>query len=261
MSSPYAQNLSPSVPAGMRPQAPEMHPELHAAPLVILPEASCKYPVLAKLKEEVKAQLERNGDGKKKFLPANAVDTVVTEDAVLSAFREVGIREGAELNRLTKSVLEGRQRLFLVLVQISYTDIGREHEKLSSLRYEEWDEINDKSLPLLVFESGFSFGNTDGGNRQEFKPEGWADNDLELFSSLQWQVLAPVFGTKDKFVHELTDHILPYLKVSEGPKSSGFFGEVRQAEIHIAHIDARHIPKASVVRLSLLVLGRAFTKS
>jgi len=237
-----------------------MPSEVHAVPLVTLPEASSKYPVLAKLKEDIKVQLKRNEDDKKKFLPANAVNMVVTEDAVLSAFREVGIIEEMELDRLTKSILKGRQRLFLVLVQISSTDIGREHEKLSSLRYGEWNEINDSSLPFSVSEDHFAFGDTDLGNLQEFKPKGWIDNDFRLFSLLQWQVLAPVFGTKDKFFHQLTDHILPYLKVSEGPKSSGFFSEVRQAEIHVAHIDPRHIPKTSMVRLSSVVLGRTFAE-
>ncbi|KAI0490385.1 hypothetical protein F4859DRAFT_520201 [Xylaria cf. heliscus] len=195
ISSSYAQNVSPSVSAGMAPPQPSgMTSGVHAAPVVTVSEASSKYPVLAALRNDVIHKSKSNTDRKKYFLPADAIDELVNQSAVVSALREVGIIEEMELNRLTKSILEGRQRLFLVLVQMSYTTKGREHEQLSSLRYDEWDEINDSSLPFLQDGDQFSFGDTDGGDPQVFKPQGWAYNDLALFSLYQWMKDAGEFS-------------------------------------------------------------------
>ncbi|KAI0439927.1 hypothetical protein F4803DRAFT_567955 [Xylaria telfairii] len=193
-----------------------------------------KYPGLTRLKALVKEKCISGKDSKTKFLPANTLEELVTRTTVLSAFKEVGITEETELNRLTQSILKGRQRLFLIL-------------KLSSIRDDEWNEISDESLPFSETDNGFSVETTDGSGTRDFVPKGWVDNDFMLFITLQQPLLAPVFGTVDKFVHVLTEtHPLPYLSISAGPKSSGFFSEVWRAEIHIAHIDPRHIPAESV---------------
>ncbi|KAI1120765.1 hypothetical protein F5Y10DRAFT_289312 [Nemania abortiva] len=181
-------------------------------------------------------------DASKKFLPANMLDELVTRDVVLSAFKETGKIKRAKRDRLVESILKGRQRLFLTLVLM--TDDNK--EKLSSLGEKEWDSVNDNSLPFTVSSDREFSLNIDGGGPQSLVPEGWKDNDLVVFESRQWLLIAPIFGAADKFFHQLTDfHRLPYLSTSERPRSSGFFSEVFRAEIHIAHIDARHIPAKS----------------
>lgn len=81
-----------------------------------------------------------------RFLPADQLEELVTKDAVSSAFKETGLEEGAELERLMNDVLTKRQRLFLILVRMTQNN----KEKLSSLRNKEWDGISDDSLPLVA---------------------------------------------------------------------------------------------------------------
>ncbi|TRX89299.1 hypothetical protein FHL15_009736 [Xylaria flabelliformis] len=201
-----------------------------------------KYPVLTQLKRDIKTRFISSTDINKKFLPANALRDLVTRDNVLSAFRETGRIEEGELDRLTQSVLEGRQRLFLILVLMTWPD----KERLSSLKDQEWDSISDDSLPFTECDDKFFFNNADGDESQCLTPNRWCDNEYTLFDALQWPLVTPVFGSADSFVHRLTEsHILPYLEISAGPKSSGFFSEVWRAEIHVAHIDTRHIPAES----------------
>ncbi|KAI1739587.1 hypothetical protein F4680DRAFT_459176 [Xylaria scruposa] len=194
------------------------------------------YPQLIKIKNDVKDKWIP-AESKKKFLPANAIEGLVTNHTVSMAFREIGVAEEGERQRLTQSVVGGRQRLFLILVLMT----SNSNEKLSSLRGKEWNEISDLSLPLVASELEFTHETNSG--KAQFTPNNWIDIDLTLFQALQWHLLSPVFGTADKFIHNLDgSHILPYLQMSAGPKSSGFFGEVYRAEIHVAHIDPEHIP-------------------
>ncbi|KAI0855223.1 hypothetical protein F4860DRAFT_507647 [Xylaria cubensis] len=125
-----------------------------------------------------------------------------------------------------------------------------DNEKLSSLRNQEWDAISDNSLPLIESDDRFLVNNSDGDESQYLIINGWCDNEYTLFDAHQWPLVTPVFGSADSFVHRLTEsHILPYLEVSAGPKSSGFFSEVWRAEIHVAHIDTRHIPAENAKEL------------
>ncbi|KAI0199845.1 hypothetical protein F4808DRAFT_451252 [Astrocystis sublimbata] len=201
--------------------------------------------MLTQLKNEVRGKFVSGQDDSKRFLPADSLKKMVTAEAVRSVLWEIGIREETELNRLTQSILKERQRLFLILVLMTYGG-SVQREKLSSLRHQEWNVINDSSLPFRAFEKHFTLNTTDDAKPPTFEPKGWVDNDFMLFEKHQWCLLTPVFGSVDKFVHRLTDsYIMPYLEESPGPASSGFFSQVYRAEIHIAHIDARHIPGLS----------------
>ncbi|KAI1421811.1 hypothetical protein F5Y12DRAFT_787236 [Xylaria sp. FL1777] len=201
-----------------------------------------------KLRIEIKEKYISGQPKEMKFLPADKLEELVTEDVVSSAFKETRITEGADRNRLIRSVLEGRPRLFLILVLMT----GIDTEKLSSLKCEEWDEIGDHSLPFTLPDKENCF--TRGDTKQDFEPRGWYGTDFELFHTLQWPLLAPIFGTTDKFLHELNKfHTLPYLKKSDNSKNSGYFGEVWEAEIHIAHIDPKHRPAENRDRVTVAI--------
>lgn len=90
----------------------EISPSTSTAPPVLAPETTTEpygpYPRLMQLRQNVRDKYILGTEIK--FLPANKLEELVTRDVVLSAFKETGMKEGAELERLIDSVLTNRQR-------------------------------------------------------------------------------------------------------------------------------------------------------
>ncbi|KAI1176227.1 hypothetical protein F4777DRAFT_588102 [Nemania sp. FL0916] len=143
------------------------------------------------LKKDVKAKCISCSEKNKKFLPANMLEKLVTRDVVLSAFKETGKIADSELDHLTQNVLQGRRRLFLILV--SMADVGK--EKLSSLGNQMWDHIRDDSLPFTVIDKSpdiqiFTYTNPKSGKTQEFEPTARDDKELIEFFDKEAKNLA-----------------------------------------------------------------------
>ncbi|KAI0411895.1 hypothetical protein F5X98DRAFT_383183 [Xylaria grammica] len=152
---------------------------------------------------------------------------LVTRDSVLSAFKAIGETESAELDHIVDFVLRKGERVFLILVLMTYNNA----EKLSALRELKSAGVDDDKLPLEL------------SNKEllDQMPKGWEDNDFELFWVHQWPLLAPIFERESIYdLHELQP--LPYVELPSTPKGEGFFGEVSRAEIHEAHIIEKHRP-------------------
>ncbi|GAW23369.1 hypothetical protein ANO14919_129270 [Xylariales sp. No.14919] len=179
------------------------------------------YPDLIQFRRHVTSKYIKLQGGEKDFLPINLQKELVTRDSVLSAFKAIGETESAELDRIVDFVLRKGERVFLILVLMTYNNA----EKVSALREFERAGVGDDKLPLEL------------SNEELLKlmPKGWEDNDFELFRVHQWPLMAPTFGTN--FVYHLHEsQPLPYVELPSKPKGQGFFGEVSRAEIHEAHI-------------------------
>ncbi|KAI8635651.1 hypothetical protein F5Y19DRAFT_461232 [Xylariaceae sp. FL1651] len=186
------------------------------------PTSTSKYPKLSKLRADVKKSYVTPDEGRhKSFLPIDSLKELVTRDTILSAFREVGEPESAELERIIEYVLHKCERVFLVLVLMTHNGV----ERLSSLKELQRKGFDDTRLPLELSDQQFS----------NEMPKDWEENDFELFRAHQWPLIAPVFGTKP--IHDLKEsQPLPFIYPPSAPKGQGFFGEVSRAEIHEAHI-------------------------
>ncbi|TGJ87810.1 hypothetical protein E0Z10_g981 [Xylaria hypoxylon] len=208
-----------------------------------------KYQVLSQLSKDVKAEYLKGGpQNTEEFLPFNTLETLVKKERVLLAFQDTEIEQEKHEDLATWVVKSGK-RLFLILVLLT----RNKEEHLSYLEDLKNDGIDDSALPLNFQKTepyyGFSVQGEEVEDRKKFHAfQDWEDNDLQLFETHQWPLLAPIFGVSTKFRHQLDrSQPLPYLDVARKPASSGFFGEVSRAEIHRAHIDPQFLSALGVL--------------
>ncbi|RWA05597.1 hypothetical protein EKO27_g9509 [Xylaria grammica] len=199
---------------------------LPSSPETSAPTSRC-YPELMAFKRHVTSKYIKLQGSERDFLPINLQKELVTRDSVLLAFKAIGETESAELDHIVDFVLRKGERIFLILVLMTYNNA----EKLSALRELKIAGVDDDKLPLEL------------SNKEllDRMPKGWEDNDFELFQVHQWPLLAPILERESVYdVHELQP--LPYVELPSTPKGEGFFGEVSRAEIHEAHIIEKHRP-------------------
>ncbi|KAI0868529.1 hypothetical protein GGS24DRAFT_494486 [Hypoxylon argillaceum] len=206
-----------------------------------------RYPGLSKLSRDIKEKYCMRNE---EFLPYDMLEELVKKESVLLAFQETPIEQDKR-EGLAAWVLKSGKRLFLILVLLTRNS----EEQLSWLEDLKDGGIDDRALPLgfnKKTEPYYGFSLEEGADSAKrfhlFKD--WEENNLHLFETHQWPLLAPIFGNSTKFRHQLDKRQpLPYLDEAKRPASSGFFGEVSRAEIHPAHIDSRRLLALGVLNL------------
>ncbi|KAF2966601.1 hypothetical protein GQX73_g6992 [Xylaria multiplex] len=207
------------------------------------------YSGLLKLATDLRENYLKGGAMRsQRFLPNDKLEELVTKKIVLLALQETTIEQQYHED-LASWVLESGKRLFLILVLLT----RRSAEQLSWLKKFKNDGINDSVLPLGFPDTEPCYGYSlaaaasapaqaqaqaeDARKFHSFKD--WEDNNLILFQSYQWMFLAPVFGSSDKFCHQLSsEQPLPFLTLSERP-TRGALGKTLYGELHPAHIDSQ----------------------
>ncbi|KAI0439925.1 hypothetical protein F4803DRAFT_529213 [Xylaria telfairii] len=171
-----------------------------------------------------------------RFLPNDRLKDLVTKETVLSALQETTIKQQNHED-LASWVLEKGMRVFLILVLLTRSSM----EQLSYLEDFKNEGVNDSALPLGFSDDepyyGYSLAAEGAPKFHSFKD--WEDNNLILFKKFQWMFLAPIFGTSNKFRHQLSsEQPLPFLKLAKKP-AKGILGETLYGEIHPAHMDSQ----------------------
>ncbi|KAI0404133.1 hypothetical protein F4802DRAFT_598339 [Xylaria palmicola] len=188
-----------------------------------------KYSRLLKLKEDVTTRYVKQEawTWDESFLPADALDELVTEESVLSVLQETRIEKPVHWG-LASWVVESGKKVFLILVLMT----RKTDEKLSCLECLKYGGVDDSVLPLDFKDDGCAFPKDKPHDEPELTTfKNWDLNDRLLFESHQWRLLAPIFCPSDDFYYQLyRQQPLPYLT------KPVCFGTIWRADIHPAHI-------------------------
>lgn len=199
------------------------------------------------LAEQIMKSSRRNWEGED-FLPEDRLQSFTEKSKVRTILEaaKIATKDVEELlDFVCKEDLErSGRRLFFILVMMS----EKEREKVSFLKALKDNGVDDSALPIAFYSASEESFNRQGYQLED--PSGgkpsleskrfpifaeWDRSDRTNFSFEQWRFLAPVFGL-DRFRFRFSrKRIMPYIKISPKPTSSGFFGEVSQAELLAAH--------------------------
>jgi len=179
------------------------------------------------------------------FLPENLLRDLTQESIVKAALEAAKIetKDVEELVRFVcgKDLERSGRRLFLILVMMS-----EEMEQLSFLKRLKDTGVDDSALPIGFYSEGDFVrqgycledpnGSKPGLESKQFPVFAQMTRSKRtLFNSEQWRFLAPVFRSGRFRFRFNMNRRMPYLNVSPKPVSSGYFGEVSQAEVLAAH--------------------------
>lgn len=197
-------------------------------------QSKSKYKGIKELAQRVSEAFKENKNlDELPFLPYSSLKEFANEENVRSAIAEANLENASDL---IKFVLDGSERLFLILVLMS----DGERKGLSLLNDFYQAKTSDAALPFGFKSSGatdswFVVSCEPSEGEVLFSVTQWARNETELFDHYQWRLLAPVFG-EDFHYHFHARRIFPYRRMKS--VSSGHFGDVSRVEILTAHIPA-----------------------
>lgn len=207
-------------------------PQSHESiPGVQIPQQTAQRPskdVIDRLRKLINQDLEFSCYSKTTFLPTNKIDEIATRENVESTLRSEGL---TDTENLTNWVMGGAKRLFLVLIRMNP---GSVVELLETLRK---NEFRDDSLPVHLSVSGGVAAEKKEDAREFPFFASWDENDLTLFETHQWSVLAPIFSNEAPFYYNFNNRrCLPWLSRQSKAAGAGYFGEVTQVEMHRHHV-------------------------
>lgn len=195
---------------------------------------------------------------KKKFLPLNELDKIITEESVKGELQSwnmfndetVIIEHVRNIVRVrtfhdrsmgdleaAKATKTARKKLFAILILT-----GKERTIIDLIK----EKIYDLHLPFALDDTEKLQHRIKDGSKTIEAFEKWGSKDHDLFSMYQWYMMAPwlLFSSKDR-PQQISKYILdgkaplPFIKDAEvadnEPAARGGFGAVRRVKIHPAH--------------------------
>lgn len=162
--------------------------------------------------------------GTHRFIPADALDRIVTKRAIHEELDRVTDLSASDISLLSHTTWEYARKIFAILVCIGKGKL------VSSFLSE---GITDADLPISI---------PKGSSQQKkwITPietcGGWSSRELDDFSRVQWYFLAPIFTKLRTQHYELDDNcVMPFIKDTEHEARSGGFSDVWEVVIHPAH--------------------------
>lgn len=188
---------------------------------------------------------------KRRFLPLDQLDKIVTADRVKRELQKHNIVPPGKLDDYTGQIWgitkspnpTSRRKIFAILVLL---------QKVAPILDFIEHGLYDKDLPFILTEGSrpgcFQLSRKRKGSATEpipfcQDPNAWPTYLLECFETYQWQLLAPYFElstkSKPKVLHYNLERnrILPLIEVDKENASAhcGGFGDVWRVKIHPAH--------------------------
>ncbi|KAI3329590.1 hypothetical protein F4824DRAFT_383811 [Ustulina deusta] len=169
-------------------------------------------------------------DHRDKFLPNDAIDSLVTEDTISTELETAtfGKKKHSTRDKLIRWILKDARKLFLIHIHAGLNP----DDTFKSLRKFKRLKFTDKDLPIQDVEY------KDCPFKECFLGC-WTPSLLEHFSDYQWKFLSPSFKSNTEFEYHIHDlHrrvILPF--VEKDNQKAGAFSSVYRVTIHAAHRD------------------------
>ena len=162
--------------------------------------------------------------GTHRFIPADALDRIVTEQAIRDELNRSTDLDALDISVISHTICEYARKIFAILVYIGKGNL------VSSFLSE---GITDRDLPINNFEGP--------SQQKESIPRiktvgGLSSRELNDFRRVQWYFLAPVFTSARTQHYEIDDNcVMPFIKDTELEARSGGFSDVWEVVIHPAH--------------------------
>jgi hypothetical protein len=191
----------------------------------------------------VSARIEWPHNDNKFFVPADALERLISVTSILEEIRRSGVAFDNEAieQHTANETFNKAPRLFAILVYLRLSHTIREFLNC---------EIDDADLPLVRYQEVAGPGKYKlCSNRKPGEPikcmEGWDRSHIEDFFIKQWCMQAPFFKEsrkgQDVNHYEIDDNcVLPFIKDEElnevtSEHQEGGFGSVWEIIIHRAH--------------------------
>jgi hypothetical protein len=171
----------------------------------------------------------------RKFLPAGAIEELVTMEAILKEIFEKTQLEAKDMKlegygkKVVEFILGNAKKAFAITILSNLT--GRDLQFACAIFME--GKITDESLPLEMnhFQDFERIARDKSKNR---RASPWSTTRSNSFLFRQWEFLAPVFSKATFRLDLEPEHILPFLEKGTQVKG-GAFSKVSQVSIHPAH--------------------------
>ncbi|KAI0095922.1 kinase-like domain-containing protein [Daldinia grandis] len=180
-----------------------------------------------------------NTDPFRSYIPTQAFDDLVTEDAIQQSIRAIPRNES-----LKKYILHHARKVFSTLVVMGSSSVNRDAR---IIRKCEQSKFCDTDLPILCDRDGkTSYQSFRGGNNVDFPAaaeffKDWSRAEVGRFCDAQWRFLAPVID-RNTFTYVLHEKCsLPYLKIV-GDKKDSYFSTVTKVLMHQEHVSSKLYP-------------------
>jgi serine/threonine protein kinase len=158
------------------------------------------------------------------FIPADALDRVLTEQAIHEELNKSTNLSAWDIYLTSHRIWKHARKIFAILVSIGKGSL------VSSFLTE---GITDANLPINI---------PKGSSQQKawitpIKTFGsWSSRELDDFRRVQWYFLSPIFTNARTQHYELDDNcVMPFIRDKEHEAKSGGFSDVWEVVIHPAH--------------------------
>lgn len=177
-----------------------------------------------------KCRFPPDSDVEREFVPANCLEELITEKAVidelaLDMLDETAVKKAEEL---ASWIHKSCKKVFATTVLCGFPP----RPLFSVMQEFRTRGFDDNNLPVQYEER------KDHNTWPEhFRTEHWNQRLRREFKAHQWRVQVPIFQDAQINVNLDMDHILPFIYVDEDTRE-GTFGKVYQVTIHRDHMES-----------------------